>query len=202
MRSCPDCQTNLDEVPAGDPCPGCGGRSATITAGFAEVQVTSPEVSLEITRGNRRPSWEKWRLVHTCLSKLEEGYSPGGAALGNAEVEHRAETFFFECDNFADWLKGDLEALPGVRKRKVERHWQTDPALRKCNDISRTHKHHSPSGRAARIRSTKIRSGGLRVAIEIDWASESANKDDALELARECVTSWRKFFAKFGIVEP
>ena len=33
MMSCPDCQTNLDQVPVGDPCPTCGGmrRDAVVT---------------------------------------------------------------------------------------------------------------------------------------------------------------------------
>jgi hypothetical protein len=47
------------------------------------------------------------------------------------------------------------------------------------------------------------RSGSYRVPIRVDWApqsewaSESPSCFDALELAEECVKSWRKFFAEF-----
>jgi hypothetical protein len=43
MMFCPDCKTNLDDVPVGDACPGCGGkRRSTIAAvGVAAAAVVA-----------------------------------------------------------------------------------------------------------------------------------------------------------------
>ena len=54
----------------------------------------------------------------------------------------------------------------------------------------------------ARIRETDVTPTGARVSIEIDWATPRATTVDALDLAEDCVASWRAFFAKFGIAEP
>jgi hypothetical protein len=52
MMTCPDCKTNLDNVPVGDPCPNCGSlrRDATIGAPTigATAQVFTPTVSTSI----------------------------------------------------------------------------------------------------------------------------------------------------------
>jgi hypothetical protein len=47
MMFCPDCDTNLDDVPPEDPCPGCGGRrrSATVTAVVARVAAATHRVA-------------------------------------------------------------------------------------------------------------------------------------------------------------
>lgn len=45
MMFCPDCNADLDAVPLGEECPGCGGRRrlAIATPGTARARVTVPE---------------------------------------------------------------------------------------------------------------------------------------------------------------
>jgi hypothetical protein len=41
-----------------------------------------------------------------------------------------------------------------------------------------------------------------RVTIEVHWAPAQAKTFDALDLANDCVTSRRAFFAQHGIAAP
>jgi hypothetical protein len=206
MMFCPDCNANLDDVPAEDPCPACGGhrRSATVTAETAKATASAGPVEISIDRNDYRPWEEQWLRVLRCLARLRAAYSPEAVELGNAEVEDRAKTFFEECDHLRNWLKGDVAALPGVTEGDIDGHWRGSETLLTCNAISRTQKHHTPDwGKSAGIRRTVTASAvGITLQIETDWASESATTVDALELAEDCVKSWRGFFANFGIVEP
>jgi hypothetical protein len=202
---CPDCNTNLDDVPGDAACPGCGGqaRSAVAQAGTAGVVAMAGGLSTTITRGDHRPWTEKWLTVLNCLDKLAEAYGPAGQALGNAEVEARVETFFVECDHLRDWLDKDVAALAPATASDIEAHFLASPALCTCNAICNTHKHHTRrSGTTARIRQTSMSPAGARVSIEVDWALPSATTVDALDLANDCVKSWRSFFTTFGISEP
>jgi hypothetical protein len=159
---------------------------------------------MKITRGDDRPWVEKWLTILHCLDALRETYSGDARTLGNVEIENRAQTFFVECDHLRDWLKGDLAALAGVSANDVHQHAMSSQPLRVCNAVCVTHKHHTPwPGRTvARIRDTDITPNGARVTIEVDWATPQATKVDALDLAEDCVKSWRAFFVQFGIVEP
>jgi hypothetical protein len=203
---CPDCDANLDDVPVGDPCPACGGarRSAIAYTETARAVATVGEVSLKITRGDHRPWTEKWLTILGCLDSLRAAYSGDARTLGNVEIDRRAQTFFVECDHLRDWLKADVAALGGASTADVHGHFQSSTPLQVCNAICVTHKHHTPlAGKTvARIRDTDVTPTGARVSIEIDWATPQATTVDALDLAEDCLASWRAFFSKFGIAEP
>ncbi|MGI8513672.1 MAG: hypothetical protein ACR2NT_00755 [Acidimicrobiia bacterium] len=40
------------------------------------------------------------------------------------------------------------------------------------------------------------------MTIEVDWATPKATTVDALDLANECIDSWRAFLKDFRIPEP
>jgi hypothetical protein len=214
MMFCPDCHTNLDDVPVDGPCPECGGRkrSATVTAptGGAVATAHPPGVSVGMAD---RPLWqEQWRRVVTALAILRAAYEPDAQVSGNVEVDLRVRSFFTECHHFGgDWITKDLGNVPNVEGANVKEHVEKSQALSACEAICNKAKHFErdkgrSTGRVLRV--DRDPSGSYRVPIRVDWApqseraSESPSCFDALELAEDCVTSWREFFAEFGITEP
>ncbi len=167
------------------------------------MTTTFPPVGVKIGRGDYRPWTEKWLLILSRIKALQAVYSGDTHGLGNLEIDSRALDFFVECDHLRDWLEGDLPALPSITPADIDRHFQSSQALRRCNAVCNSHKHHTRrSGTTARIRDTEMTGGKARVTIEVDWASPSAAMVDALDLAEDCVADWRAFFTAFGIAEP
>ncbi len=86
--TCPDCQKSLDDVPAGDPCPRCGGnrRSAVADAEVAMVAASAQAPTISIGY-SLEPGWAyQWRSIQQHLPRLREQYQ-GINTLGNADVE-------------------------------------------------------------------------------------------------------------------
>ena len=202
---CPDCNTNLDVVPVGEPCPGCAGsrRSAVATPETITVKLSVPEPSISVTRDDHRPWFEKWRQMVQARAQISEVYAQRAPGVGNAEVDERVTRFCGECHDMRDWLRGDIGNLPGVTEGDIVTHASSSPPLQVSSAVANSHKHHTRSqGTTARIRSTHMTPSGARVLIEIDWAAPAAKTVGALDLANECVDSWRQFFASHGITEP
>lgn len=206
MMFCPDCNTNLDQVPAGTPCPGCGAgrRSAVARPATVRLTVTIPEPGINVTRNDHRPWYEKWREVVRAHDQIAEVYAGRVPGVGNVEVDERVTRFCSECHDMRDWLVGDLANLPGVTASAITAHATSSPRLQVSSAVANSHKHHTRKAgtTTARIRSTDMAPQGARVTIEIDWASQSATNVDALDLANDCLASWRQFFGSNGIVEP
>jgi len=201
---CPDCATNLDAVPTGEVCPGCKGsnRSAIASPGAAESAATADRVTgIVVTKADNRPWVEKWQMVLHSLDKVCEVYANSNG-LGTIEIECRVDSFFVECDHLRDWLLWDT-SLPAITETTIDRKVDSTAALSLCRDICNTHKHHTRrSGRTARVRGVAIDAPRATVAIEVDWALPAATTVDALQLAEDCVQSWRDFFDEHGINTP
>jgi hypothetical protein len=78
----------------------------------------------------------------------------------------------------------------------------TDDALRLCDGMAQTTKHHTRQGKdriTARIKSITSVPGGERV--KIGWSSPSVpgGIEDALDLARRCVGAWQRFLQQHGL---
>ena len=212
MTFCPDCNTNLDDVPADEPCPGCGGnkRWHTITIPPAVVQATA-QVGVSVGMADSVFWLEQWRRVETALALLRAAYEPGAKVSSNVEVDLRVRSFFIECHHLGNgWMTEDLEHLPKVESDHVKQHAEKSQALSACEAICNKAKHarRNEDPRTHEVRSTGrvLRTdlhsnGAYSVPIRVDWApksewvSESPSCFDALELAEDCVTSWREFFA-------
>ena len=203
---CPDCNTNLDPVPVGKPCPGCSGarRSAVARPATVAATVAIPEPGISVTRSDHRPWYEKWREVVRARDQIAHAYAGRVPGVGNAEVDEKVTRFCSECHDMRDWLVGDLENVPGFTASDITAHATSLPALQVISAVANSHKHHTRRAgtTTARIRSTGMSPRGARVTIEIDWASQAATNVDALDLANDCVASWRQFFGSNGIVEP
>jgi hypothetical protein len=69
--------------------------------------------------------------------------------------------------------------------------------------VANSNNHHTRThGITARIRDTLMTPDGAPVTIEVHWATAQAKTFDALDLANDCVTTWRAFFAQHGIAAP
>jgi len=204
MMTCPDCGQNLDDVPVGAQCPSCSGtrRSATVTAAPLELSVDMPAPSIKIRKHDVRRWTEKWSLTLLRRDALARAYA-GETLTSSLEGESRALDFFVECHHLREWLEHDTASQLGVSSGDIVAHFQSSMALRACNAICNTHKHHTrSSGTTARIREVITSPQGFRISIEVDWATPAATTFDALDLVNECVASWRSFFAAHGINEP
>jgi hypothetical protein len=200
---CPDCNTNLDDVPVDDPCPTCAGvrRSAVVKPEPVRVTATAHAPSIGIGRDDQRPWHEKWREVVRSRDPIREAYTDC-RGLGNVDVDARVTRFCSECHDLRDWLKKDLANLPGVTATDVDNHASQSGPLRISSDVANSHKHHTrkPGMTTARIRHTLMTpDNGARVTIEVDWATPKASAVDALDLANECVDSWQAFLKQNGI---
>jgi hypothetical protein len=202
---CAGCDTNLDHVPVGDPCPTCGGRrrSARVTPGPVQVTATAHAPSIAIGRDDHRPWHEKWREVRRSRDSIREAYSEC-RGLGNAAVDARVTHFCSECHDMRDWLRNDIANLPGVTLTAVKHHHDTERSLRISSAVANSNKHHTRDrGTTARIRHTLMTPDkGARVTIEVDWATAQATTVDALDLANKCVDSWQGFLNHNGIAAP
>jgi hypothetical protein len=201
---CPDCNTNLDDVTVHDPCPTCGGlrRWAVVCPEPAETTGSAWAPSIGIRRDDHRPWHEKWLLRSRDL--IREAYTDV-RGLSNAEVDERVNRFCGECHDLRDWLKRDLANLRGVTTTAVDEHVRQSAPLRISSAVANSHKHHTRDRQqtTARIRDTLMSPDqGARVTIEIDWASAQATTIDALDLANDCVDSWRAFLTQNGVAEP
>jgi len=163
---------------------------------------------VRLTMSDYRPWEAKWVLVKHCLDSLEAAYRDGTGVSSNLDVELLTTAFFVECDHLRDWLKGDLP--PGVTESDIEsQYWNYTP-LERCNAICNSHKHYRrrqlnpsrPLPMTARIREVEVSpERKWSVTVLLDWATASAHPIDALDLARDCVASWRRIFASLNIVE-
>jgi len=169
MMFCPDCDTNLDEVEVGNPCPGCSGmrREAIVSPKSVPMRVDVPEVGVKVTRGDLRPWTEKWQIVRHYRDALAATYSGASGRVGNLEVEGRVQSFFVECDHLQEWLENDVENFAGASKADIQSHVQGSNPLTVCKAISNTRKHHTREwGSTARIRETSTESTGASVALK------------------------------------
>lgn len=136
--------------------------------------------------------------------RIGEVYAQRVPGVGNADVDERVTRFFTECHDMRDWLRGDIGNLAGVSAQDITDHAATSPPLVTGSAVANSHKHHTrkPGTTTARIRSTHMTPAGATVVIEVDWASPTSTMVDALNLADECVASWRHFLARHAIAEP
>lgn len=202
LMFCPECDAKLDEVEVGLPCPTCRGnrRSAIARPQTVDVVVDVNPIGLRIRRDDLRPWLEKWADVTHSLQEVSAAYH-GFEEVGNVELDQRVTRFFVECDHLRDWLIGDHASLSELSEGDVHEHFESSWSLQVCNAICNSHKHHTRrSGMTARIRETSIGPVGGHVTIEVDWASPTATTLDALDLAQQCVDSWRGFLNANGII--
>jgi hypothetical protein len=207
---CPDCQENLDNVPAGERCPACGGprRSQSLTAHAAVAQAAAHNPSVQITKDDDRPWIEKWKTIEYHVGKLGDIYT-GAERGGNIEAESRANIIFIECDHLADWLQWDKSL--NIPEPVIKGYAKSEEPLVVAKAICNSHKHHTrkplkkgdPPPMTARVwRTTTDGRGGTKVTIKLHWGTPNATYRDALELAEECVAAWLKFFKQHNITVP
>ena len=194
MITCQDCATNLDDLPAEQPCPHCGSDKRHITKVIKEAVGISGHVGLTVTHGDHRPWESKWNQVEAALESLRQAYNTPNTSIG--EAEQRTMTFFHECHVMGDWVRESNPSLKDAATQALA----AEP-LATCADLDNTDKHHGrdKGRRAVRIRDKSTDQKGARVTIEVDWKSPTPTHHDALDLAESCHSAWLAFFKAHGL---
>ena len=202
---CPDCGSDLAQVPVGTPCPDCAGkrRQAVVELLPISTVAVAEEVSYVIGKGDQRNWAEQWQRLVRGRDAIQSAYSLDGVR-SSLDIENSVLSFFCDCSHLKDWMLGDIEALPGVTSHEIDDHIGSSQALLCAEALCNTSKHHTRRvGRVtARIRQVEVAPETARVTIEVEWATPNATHHDALDLADRCIGSWREFLAEFNIPEP
>jgi hypothetical protein len=139
-----------------------------------------------------RPWQQKWRDVISGVDALEVTYQQSD--LDSEAVRRQVETLFKDCRDLADWL------LHQAGKPNAMDEVHTDPALKLCDGVVQTTKHHTRDRGSdpitAKISKAHGGQGGVRVTIEWSAPSGTAGCDDALDLAQRCKAAWLQFFQR------
>lgn len=204
MMNCHDCGEALDDVPVGDPCPGCGStrRDATVHAHSITTQVVVPTPTIGVGYNPHRPWQQKWQDVEHGLQQIETAYDVTQGQYGNEHVRRVVEGFFKDCRELADWLWQDLQSI-GLDEPTIRTFMRSDPDLRLADAIAQTIKHHTRTGTdpiTARITDITIGPGGRHAKIGWSQPSGAKGSEDALDLASKCVGAWRQFLASRGLI--
>lgn len=202
---CPDCQQNLDNVSAGDPCPQCGGIHRSVVVQLPVITTVASAMPLTVSIGyNLEPGWAyQWNGIERHLARLREQYH-GINTLGNIDVEQTVHSLFLGLFHLYDWLHQD--GAVSVSESTV-RAWidQHPDSLGLCRDYANTWKHMKRNQSGARIAQiTRIESGssGQKVTIGYrpwDQPAQPMTEIDGLDLAGQSEQDWRDFLKIHGI---
>jgi hypothetical protein len=115
------------------------------------------------------------------------------------------DSFFNECNHLWDWLCGNAkQGALAISERDITQHRDNSFDLTLFRDICDTNKHYAryAGKRSARIRTVEVGPTGYKVTIEADWGLPTATTEDALDLARRCVDSWKTLLTSHGVTPP
>jgi len=149
-------------------------------------------------------SWtDQWGRVQLGLARIEDIYAGRPEPEGTAGASYDVFAFFVTCHHLVDWIASDAE-LTRSTHRKARALVSRSNELRMCADLANRSKHCSlrcartgdlstgPSGNDA----TVMIGRGAKHAFRV---SSGGVEQDALDLARACVGSWRAFLAARGL---
>jgi hypothetical protein len=117
-------------------------------------------------------------------------------------VKRDFENFFTQCFHLGDWLWEDRTT--GLTHQQVRTFIDKEAALRICAGVANTSKHRTrsqPNAITARIASVGFDGEGTHVTI--DWSEGlHGGTENALDLARRCVTAWDGYLKASGLQSP
>jgi hypothetical protein len=122
--------------------------------------------------------------------RLKEHYA-GGESNMNEQLKRDVSSFFSECNHVADWLWTDPD-VKNVDETEVRDYISKDQPLKICRAFSNTSKHPTLTGKSRMTAEicTKHDDG----SVLIEWRDgDRSGRVDALELAMQCMASWRRF---------
>lgn len=154
--------------------------------------------------GSALGSWtDQWGRVQLGLARIEDIYAGRPEPEGTAGASYDVLTFFVTCHHLVDWIASDAELTRSTR-RKARGLVRDSKELRMCADLANRSKHCSL--RHARTGDLSTGPSGIDVAVMVGQGAKHAFRvssggveQDALELARACVMSWRAFLAARGL---
>jgi hypothetical protein len=196
VSKCVGCGAELPDAEERRPCPACGDVRRHFDIGVAESVGLADDAHIRIEYGPDRPWEQKWGDVTRLFAEIERVYATRAGSTD--DVREAVETYFKATRELADWVKHKTgkDALALVN---------TDPALKICDGFAQTLKHHTRTkvgSISARIFNIDTAPPGVRV--EIAWRVDSGPETtvDALDLARDCMAAWRRWFSQEGLTPP
>jgi hypothetical protein len=138
-----------------------------------------------------RPWRQKLQDLVDALVPIEHSYATN-KGLSSEAVRRDIENFFRYCRELADWLWQNT----GVNEQTVMQFVRNSHYLRLADAMAQTTKHHTRAGKnpiTAQIEEMSGNPDGFRARIDWSRPSGSSGSRDALELARGCVRSWKRF---------
>lgn len=201
MRTCSDCGAELDDLTK--PCPACGSsrQDVTVQASAAIATAAAVQSGISISYSFDQRWYAKWHNVRQRLATTEDACRPC-SYRGNDAVKRSVEDFFTHCFHMGDWLWEDPST--GLTKAQVCTFIENDPSLSVCEGIANTDKHRvrsKPGAITAKIKN--ISSGGSGTQVSIEWSQgPNTYTEDALDLARRCITAWEGYLLASGLQSP
>ncbi|ACV77915.1 hypothetical protein [Nakamurella multipartita] len=204
--TCADCSANLDETPAGRPCPSCGGERRGVNIqvvaadGFAFMGMTA---SVSIGH-NKQGAWQqKWIDVEWQLAELRQLY--GVDSTGNVALRIQIENVLKTCRELADWL-WEHPNETRLTEDQLLTFVRTHPELSICDGFAQTSKHNirvSKSKNPPDLITAWVERVDSSGVASIKWESQSGavtGQRDALELCEVCADAWLKFLKGEGLL--
>lgn len=142
-----------------------------------------------------RTSQRKWRDVMHARNAIVEVYERKGIDVD--DFTRRVEQFFKTCHELGDWIEEQIG-------HPAKDYAKSPPILELCDAVAQTAKHHTRrQTRKDPISAVVVELYGDegRNHADISWSKESvpAGRIDALVLADQCISEWRKFFAEHSL---
>ena len=137
---------------------------------------------------------------------IEQAYAPP-SRRSNVEVTDAVNQFFLAADHLVDWLKGDVNRLPGVSVASIEEFRTKDRDMKICHGYSIAAKHRTRTSEPkleCRWEDVKMfPGGGAQVTLVVaDPRLDSQRRVDALDLATRVLQKWRDWLRSRGVEPP
>jgi hypothetical protein len=200
--SCTECGVSLTGAPFDQPCATCGSDCKTVHIFATDTGTISAFEEAEVEYEVGRTWVEQWGRIERHYLKLQDIY--GGAENGEPSAWKAVMgDFAVAVHHLAEWLDRDTAVPPTVGASALQ-YVHSDPSLSLAVAVSNSYKHHTRrSGVQADISSIYSSSRGN--ALKIGWRDDRSGThgvQDGLQLADDCVASWRRFMSANSLSVP
>ena len=147
---------------------------------------------------------EQWERTKRFMTRFEALSSGVNHTHASDNYEDDMQSFFMHCYHLKDWIKNDPYCAAW---QSVEQFIQADPHLPICADLCNALKHltrttnrsqENPQFGGSAIK-LDIQEGGVKASVQIEMSfivtTTKHGNIDALNLARNCMDSWKQFIA-------
>jgi len=145
---------------------------------------------------------EQWKRVEIGLGRVEQVYA--GRSGGSDEALYDLYSFFLNCYQLRDWLRADPKS--GMSDDEVDAVIRNCVPLRVCADLANRTKHVEPLRSPWIDRNAAFLSQNVTVYVGTGtsahyWEISAGGATyDAQDVARDCVSEWRRVLTQRGLL--